>query len=280
MLHLGSDLLLGALSWDPQIRGFIILLVSVVILPGSVYLLLATNVGARIGMLLALAGLTGWMVVMGVVWMAYGIGLRGRDPVWRVREVVTDPQGKIDASTLDAIDGFPNGWKTLPLGDAELAEAQASADKVLAKSAAKPAASAHGTTAKHEPTEEEVRFPPPFAVPEDYVVLGGFERGGDNYLFKLGNHPFYFRHSPRYAVVQVRPVLDRPPIGGAPARPTGDVREPVTSVIMVRDLGSVRFPPFVLTVSSLIVFGVVCNALHRRDKEIMARKLAATPATA
>ena len=274
------DLLLGALTWDPQIRGFVILLVSILILPGSVYLLLATNVGARMGLLLALAGLTGWMAVMSVVWMAYGIGLRGRDPTWRVREVITDPAGSLDASTVEAAGDFPRGWKALPLGDAELAEAQASADKVLAKSAAEPAPSAHGHVEKKEPTEEEARFPPPYARPEDYVVIGGFETGGDNELFTLGNHPFYLRHSPRYAVVQIRPVLERAPIGGVPARPTGDVRKPVTSVVMVRDLGSLRFPPFVLGISSLIIFGIVCNALHRRDKEIMARRAAPSPVTA
>ena len=273
--------LVGALAWDPQIRGFIILLVAVLILPGSVYLLLATNTGARIGFLLALAGLTGWMVVMSIVWMAYGIGLRGRDPSWRAREVVTDQAGRVDASTVDAVDGFPNGWKKLPAGDPELAEAQAAADKSLAKSAAKPAASAHGHVEEKELTPDEKRAQPlPFAKPEDYIVVAGYDKGGDNPLFTIGNHPFYLRHSPRYAIVQVRPVLEQAPLGGAPPRPAPDVREPVTSVIMIRDLGSIRFPPFVLAVSSLIIFAITCNALHRRDKEIMARRLNPAPAPA
>jgi hypothetical protein len=53
-----------------------------------------------------------------------------------------------------------------------------------------------------------------------------------------------------------------------------DVRQPVISVVMVRDQGSIRFPPFVIAVSSMIIFGIVCNALHRRDKEIWAKQAA------
>ena len=71
--------LLAALAWDPQIRGALIVVTAFVILPGSVYLLLATNTGAKLGFLLAAAGFFGWMAVMGWVmdWvMAAPPGLR------------------------------------------------------------------------------------------------------------------------------------------------------------------------------------------------------------
>ena len=45
MLHL-----LAGIAWDPQIRGFLAVLVGVVVLMGSVYLLLGTNLGARLGL--------------------------------------------------------------------------------------------------------------------------------------------------------------------------------------------------------------------------------------
>jgi len=35
---------------------------------------------------------------------------------------------------------------------------------------------------------------------------------------------------------------------------------------MVRDLGDLRFPPAMVTIGSLILFLVLCNVLHRRDK--------------
>ena len=44
---------------------------------GSVYLMLATNTGCRLGFLLALTGLIGWMMIMGLVWTMYGIGYQG-----------------------------------------------------------------------------------------------------------------------------------------------------------------------------------------------------------
>jgi hypothetical protein len=43
----------------------------------------------------------------------------------------------------------------------------------------------------------------------------------------------------------------------------------VTSVIMVRDLGSLRLPPFLVMLTSGIIFGVCCYSLHQRDKEII-----------
>ena len=46
---------LAAVSWDPQLRGALILLIGIVILPGSVLLLLSTNLGMRLGILMAAA---------------------------------------------------------------------------------------------------------------------------------------------------------------------------------------------------------------------------------
>jgi hypothetical protein len=53
-----------ALNWEPQLRGIIIIIISTVVLCGSVYLILGTNIGARLGFLLSLAGLAGWMMLM------------------------------------------------------------------------------------------------------------------------------------------------------------------------------------------------------------------------
>ena len=47
---------------------------------GSIFLVLATNSGVRVGFLIAIAGFFGWMFLMGTVWVIYGIGLKGRDP--------------------------------------------------------------------------------------------------------------------------------------------------------------------------------------------------------
>jgi hypothetical protein len=265
VIHLlNAHAILAGLTWDPQIRGAAIVIAAILILPGSVYLLLATNLGARIGFLVAIAGLSGWIAVMGVVWMVYGIGLKGREPSWKPREVIT---GDIKASTVAAVTGFPNGWKALPASSPELADAQAAVDKLIVKPTGPPKEGEGGSDVSKE-------FPPIFSSTEDYVRVAGYRKGGDNELFKIGNHKFFFRHSAHYDIVQVQPSLDQPDFGGSPPKPVADTRQPVISIVMVRDLGSLRFPPFVIALSSMIIFGIVCNVLHRRDKEIWAKQAA------
>lgn len=273
-------LFLAALQWDPHIRGGLILLTSIVILCGSVYLLLATNSGARLGFLLAVAGLSGWMFIMGVVWMVFGIGLTGRDPEWKPKELITGSlQGRV---TVDAMREFPEGWKELKPGDPTFADAQAAADRIFAPPAD---AGGHGEETGGLSEEERNRFQSPFDDVDEYVPVAGYHVGGDNELFTIGTHDFFLRHSPHYAVVQVQPTvpecrsaspaaqeqpcLPPPPDGAPPRAPVVNENAPVTTLVMVRDLGNVRFPPFLIAVFSLIVFGVTCSALHERDKEIM-----------
>jgi hypothetical protein len=258
--------LLAALTWDPQIRGALIVLTAIVILPGSVYLLLGTNTGARLGLLLSIAGLSGWMVIMGVVWMVFGIGLKGRDPEWKPMQLVNGQLA--NRVTVEEVrETFPHdGWQRLTPTDKIYGDAIAAADHVLA-----PVASAGGHGAEAGPSpEEQARFASPFRNATDYEVVAAYRKGGDNELFTIGQHKFFFRHSPHYAVVQVKAKPD--------ARNPTAARPDVT-LVMVRDLGNVRFPPFLVTLSSLIVFGITCSVLHERDKEIM-RARGQIPATA
>ncbi|MEY2775874.1 MAG: hypothetical protein RL218_1099 [Actinomycetota bacterium] len=64
-----------AVSWEPEIRGIVVVLISVVVLIGGTYLIVGTNLGARLGVLVVLAGFFGWMMTMGAIWWVYGIGL-------------------------------------------------------------------------------------------------------------------------------------------------------------------------------------------------------------
>ena len=283
--------LLAALAWDPQIRGALIVVTSFVILPGSVYLLLATNTGAKLGFLLAAAGFFGWMAVMGWIWVAYGIGIKGDAPTWHVEEVVTGDVA--ERGTTEESHGFPNGWRKLPAGDPTLGDAQASADKVLAPS---EDAGGHGGEA-----EAAAPVDPVFGDLTDYVQVGGYAKGGENYwipggglksesyegnrgsnvfskaIERVKRGPF---HAPHYAVIQVAPVVEvEVEEGEAPPKPEPDPDKPVTSVVMVRDLGNLRFPSLMIAISMSIVFALVANALHKRDQEIMAARRAA-PATA
>ena len=79
---------------------------------GSVYLILATNLGARLGFLVALTGLAGWMFLMGIMWAIYGIGLRGKDPTWDAvpgRTVLQDTQRAVHRRRVRERDRDPGG---------------------------------------------------------------------------------------------------------------------------------------------------------------------------
>ncbi|MEY2426594.1 MAG: hypothetical protein QOI61_2166 [Actinomycetota bacterium] len=297
-MHLHLDFLMAALSWDPQIRGFLIFITAVAILPGSIYLLLSTNLGARIGFLVAVAGLSGWLMLLAITWAVYGGGIKGRDPSWKVQEVVHS-QAQTDLSTgvTTALRDFPGGWKKMPAtGSSALADAQAAADAFITKSGRKPKMGHEGPIIK-EPTAEQLRFPAEFSESANYVLVGGYEKGGDNclgpkescsrvlpkkILFWKISHKFFFRHSAHYVAVAIAPVLPQEtPPGGKPPKPVADPSKPVTTVIVLRDLGSIRFPQVMMIISSGLIFAVTCHALHRRDKRIMALRAAGvTPATA
>ncbi|HUR50173.1 MAG TPA: hypothetical protein VMY88_11685 [Acidimicrobiales bacterium] len=256
--------ILSALEWDPTVRGLLIVVTAIAILPGSVFLLLSTNVGARLGFLLALTAFFGWMTVQGLVWWVFAQGNRGRQPHWEPQEVITGDL--LEQTTLEPLaSGFPEGWKPLEVGGTVLGDAQASADAVLTP--ADEAAPAHGAAAEEE--HSGARFEAPFDDPFDYILVDAYEKGGESELF--------FWHAPHHAVIRVAPVKEvTVPEGAPPPTPERDPSKPITSVVLTRDLGNVRLPPFMLFISSGVIFAVLLSILHRRDKEAMAARAAGT----
>src|SRR5690606_20133379 len=75
----------------------------VIVLCGSVYLLVGSNVGTRSGFLVSLAGLFGWMTTMGAIWWIYGIGMQGASPHWEVIELnySSDDFSGLEDATLE-----------------------------------------------------------------------------------------------------------------------------------------------------------------------------------
>ncbi len=77
-----------------------------------------------------------------------------------------------------------------------------------------------------------------------------------------------------YAVVQLQ-ALDEAALiteeGQPPRFPSVDENEPVISVVLVRELGNLRFPPAIVTLSSLLIFTALCLVCHRRDQATMRR---------
>ena len=123
-----------------------------------------------------------------------------------------------------------------------------------------------------------------FAVQEfedvtKYQILETYEIGGSKPQFWKGQ----FTHTPEYAAVQFcqnqEPPVDRPSV--LPPLPpecaTGGVRG---FVILERDLGSLRVPPFVAFGMSLILFVLGLLMLHWREKDEMALAEETRPAPA
>ena len=103
MSAVGSSLV--AIAWYPELRGILVTLIGVAVLMGSVYVIMATNLGVRLGFLVALAGLFGWLALMGAIWSIYGIGLKGPEPSWEAvvgRTVLQDTTALAQAGVVAA----------------------------------------------------------------------------------------------------------------------------------------------------------------------------------
>jgi hypothetical protein len=230
-----------AFGWQPEIRGIVVVLIAVGVLMGSVYLLLATNLGARLGLLVALGALFGWLTILASMWWIYGIGLKGADPTWKPVEVIVGDISNANNEIARNLDG----WEKLPTDDPSRGQAVASSDAILT-------------------IQSKV-----FTSPTDYVVTDVYTIGGGTYPKWF----FSFRHDPHYALVQVQPV--KPQIseaGKPPPTPVADETQPVVSVLMIRDLGYRRRPAALITLGALSIFLAIAWILHSRDKESMRRR--------
>ncbi|MHB8670814.1 MAG: hypothetical protein ACYDAD_09705 [Acidimicrobiales bacterium] len=263
---LGSVAPLLSVVWDPQIKGVLFVLIAVAILPGSVYLVLATDTGARLGFLLAVTGLMGWMAIMGVIWAVYGIGRHGPAPAWVVQPA-SPFQGPVSRapSPSPALADFPLGWHQLAPDSPQASEALAAAGTALAP----PAGSTGGL----------------FKKSTDYRVARVFDKGGERYgPLGLDFRPFNVFHKPHFVLVQVTPLctvssthcfLDSGVPGQPPPKPGPDPTRPEASVLMERNLGAFRLPGVLVGGFSTLTFLLLCWVLHVRDKEIWAERAAA-----
>jgi hypothetical protein len=263
-----------------------------VVFPGSVYLLLSTNTGVRMGLLLAAAGFTGLIAVLSIMWLVLNsTAAIGRPNSWRPLEVVS---GDFAAqNTIKGVQGLPvanlpalppqpkplktqhwywplqscppnSGW--YKLSTSQLTALESTADTVLAPTSAK------GTV--------KVQLASPFTQATDYAYLDGFDLNANGgCLFSISRHKIYlpFGRGPHYQVIRAYPVV---PGTAGTAKPTPDTSKPPVYVVVDRNLGSVHQPQAVVALSSTIVFLIICNSLHRRDKEIWARQEAERQAAA
>ncbi len=189
---------LAGIAWDPHIRGALTVVVAVAILMGSIYLLLGTNLGARLGLLVALAGLSGWMVILTTIWVIAppGIGPRGDNPTWvpieiyvngpedpRTEEAALLPQpedfpsaDEILASNPELATDFPNGFVLSDLQSSHAEVLEPYLEELELNGWSLVSSSAAGETqAAADVALVESGF---FSGPTDYKKLNTFEYGG------------------------------------------------------------------------------------------------------
>jgi hypothetical protein len=253
-----------AINWEPELRGILVTLIGVAVLMGSIYLLLATNLGARLGFLVALCGLAGWMALMGAIWAIYGIGLQGPLGTWEAvpgRTVLQDSLALSQAGVISAPVEVPDD--TSSADEAVVVSEQLVDDGWIPLDPSSPTAGQAGASAG-EFLEETGTF-----EAGDYQVTNVFDIGGDRYPM-IGNFDLIaFWHEPRYALVEVAAVEQTRDEAGR-AAPASEIDESQQRqyVYMIRDLGARRQPAFVLMIGSTIIFLTLCWLLHQRDARV------------
>ena len=261
-----------AINWEPELRGILTVIIGGVVWFGSIYLILGTNVGDRLGFLLLLAGLTGWLFIMGFQWATYGIGMQGPLPTWEAvpgRTVLSSPSALVQARVLNEFD-------YADVADLDAAETAATVEAAFedegwvrldeSSSAFGQAVASAQVLIEHEGIYST----------GSYTAVNVFDIGGERSP-KIGDSFDFlaFRHAPHYAVVEfVAFEPTRTEEGRAPASNVIDDSQPRQYVHMVRDLGSRRQPALVLMLGSGAVFGACCYLLHRRDRTVAANRAA------
>lgn len=285
---------IDGIGFDPFFRGLLSVLVGLVVLVGGTYLIIATNTGTRTGFMIAMAGLFGWMFLMGIIWTIYGIGWRGGTPTWELVEINVDDAEDIDDgllySTVDEAADLSGvsleapgvddpdeaqqvaleqskeldlgGWRYLVTSDSVRGEAQSAADQILIEEGVYDAG--------------------------EYLSLqfGGFTAGGKPVLDDDANlldrvvhffdetflHPM---HSQELMAIQTKAILPEPTFPGqAPPVAEVDPDAPLITVIMERDRGGplpsiisgLRFTPAMFTIFNGLIFLALVWSLHNRDR--------------
>lgn len=256
--------------WYPTILGVLVVVAAVLLFVGSVYLLLGTNMGARLAFLATFSAITGFMVVLTGLWITTASPLntlRGSVPAWHIQEVVPSLD-KAENETVRSIK--QDGVK---VDTVEAANVKAAVDEGLVTKV---------DTAIEKFTPEDNQFAI-YSLVTDYLTTGTWEIGGSSPSWLDGE----FRHTPKYAVVQFCGVApNSQPFGVAPdtpaCAPEGSTEaENDGYVILEYNLGDVRLPPVIAFISSIILFvlSLIMFGWYEKDRRAEVAAAESAPAT-
>jgi hypothetical protein len=252
--------------WDPTIVGILAVVSGVFLFCGSTYLLLATNLGARLGFRVAISGLSGFMVLLSIVWVTTSTPLnspKGREATWNGIEVVSDPSESSISDVHDILETEP-----LTLEDAGAVKPFVDASLVTAN-----------TPANEEPPEQplaEYSSASEFITDSDTEDVHTYVTGGETKAI--------FWHEAEYAAAEFCDVATKP---NDPALEFGEVvtprclpGAPKRYLILQHDLGSIRLPPLIYLIGSSVVFALSLLSLQWYEKDLRARRREAALASA
>jgi hypothetical protein len=223
------------LNLAEALRGLLVVVFAAGLFCGSVYLLLATDVGSRIGFLLSIAALSGFVSLLAMIWSTSQFplnSLHGPAAHWVVVEEVKNSSESKFGEVRDI--------------DKEGREAETTVFQEVK------------ATLDTELTREGGKFQL-FAKTTDYLVIQAKEVGG--------GRSGLFKHRPLFAVAEVRPVKKvEVPVGSAPPKPEPDPNKPPSYLALERDLGSLRLPQYLTVIGSGIIFLISLFLLHRVER--------------
>jgi hypothetical protein len=239
--------------WYPTILGILVVAVAIALFCGSVYALLATNLGARLGFLAAFTGLMGFMVLLTTLWMFTASPLntlKGTPPTWQLETVAKDLH---QSSVPPAVRSAATTGRKVPTAKQSDLKAVVDAHLIFKQPIA------------NIPQAPDANKYALFQAVSEYQTTAYYEVGGSNpHLLD-----WQISHQPFYAVVQYCAVVPpNLPFGVPPPPPVCDQTSTKNGfVILTRDFGSLRVPPVVTFVISVILFGLGLLALHWREKD-------------
>lgn len=233
--------------WNPTLKGVLVVVAAIVLFCGSAYLLLATNVGARLGFLLAFSSLSGFFTILAAMWL-------------------------ISASPLTSPHGADSSWKPLAvvreLSDSDIAAVRDIAKYKIHEQDAGEIKSAADTALIAPTGEGEGAVAGPFAEFEagQYQTTAYYRTHGDNANPLL----LEFTHRPQYAAVTFcnNAIVEDTFPNPAPDAVCDPDAPNTRSIVLVRDLGNLKKPPFLYFLSGAILFALSLLMLHWREKDM------------
>ena len=228
---------------------------------GSIYLLLGTNLGARLGFLVTFTSLMGFLMILSILWLTTASPLespKGRVASWSVIENVPD----ITKAKTEAVRDIAQ--KQNKASQIDASNVLASVDAALITKVGTPTVQVtpnDNRFAKFDDVTQVHGAPDLHARWERAAVLEGRVQP----LEEVRRHRVLRDGRPGAADVRASPVA---------ARMRERRRRERGFVVATFDYGTLRLPPFVVIVITAILFGLGLLALHWREKDEMARKQA------